>query len=52
MENTSNINGLYSFLRLVAFQYRGLNHLELHGTLTIEAWLNQNNNFDCRYLEL
>ena len=37
MENTSNINGFNSFLRLVTSQYRGLNHLELHCILTIEA---------------
>ena len=36
----------------VNFQYRGLQHLELYDTLSIEAWLKLNVHFDCRYLEL
>ena len=44
--------GFNDFLMFVIFQYRGLNHLELHCTLTIEAWLNLNINVDCKYLKL
>ena len=44
--------GFNHVLSCMTFQYRGLNHFELHFILTIESWLNLNINFDCRYLEL
>ena len=43
---------LIFFLRFLSFKYRGLNQLELHCILTIEAWLNLNISIDCRYLDL
>ena len=50
--NTNDKMWFNQFLRYVHFQYRGFHHLELHCILIIEAWLNLNINFDCRYLEL
>ena len=44
--------GFNYFIRFVTFQYRGLNNLELHCILIIEAWLNLNIYFDYRHLEL
>ena len=44
--------GFNHFWMFVTFQYRWLHHLDMYCTLIIEAWLNLNIQFDCRYLEL
>ena len=38
--------GFNYFLMFVTFQYRGLHHLELYCTLTIETWLKLKMQFD------